>query len=30
MLSFHDKHTTHVLTEAGGTWNRYAPSHHNQ
>ncbi|ASU79174.1 hypothetical protein CDG81_13740 [Actinopolyspora erythraea] len=30
MLGFHDKHTTRVLTETGGAWNRYVPSHHNQ
>ena len=27
-LGFHDKTTTQVLTEAGGSWNRYAPSDH--
>ncbi|MFD6948497.1 MULTISPECIES: hypothetical protein [unclassified Nocardiopsis] len=25
-LGFHDKTTTQVLTEAGGSWNRYTPS----
>ncbi len=25
-LGLHDKTTTQVLTEAGGSWNRYAPS----
>ncbi|PDP87397.1 hypothetical protein CQJ94_12625 [Glycomyces fuscus] len=29
-LGFHDKTTTQVLTEAGGSWNRYAPSDHAQ
>lgn len=27
-LGFHDKTTTQVLTEAWGSWNRYAPSDH--
>lgn len=30
MLGFHDKHTTRVLIEAGGNWNRYAPGDHDQ
>jgi hypothetical protein len=32
MLGFHPHHTTRVVTEAGGTWNRYAPAndHHRQ
>lgn len=30
MLGYHDKHTTRVLTEAGGTWNRYAGGEHSQ
>ncbi|WP_198659283.1 hypothetical protein [Nocardiopsis sp. FIRDI 009] len=25
-LGFHDKTTTQVVAQAGGTWNRYAPS----
>ncbi|MFE1471732.1 hypothetical protein [Nocardiopsis dassonvillei] len=25
-LGFHDKTATQVVAEAGGTWNRYAPS----
>lgn len=29
-LGFHDKTTTQVVAEAGGTWNRYAPSDHSQ
>ncbi|GAA2126969.1 hypothetical protein GCM10009727_16430 [Actinomadura napierensis] len=27
-LGFHDKSTTRIVTEAGGTWNRYAPGDH--
>ncbi|MEU0238048.1 hypothetical protein ABZ234_10185 [Nocardiopsis sp. NPDC006198] len=29
-LGFHDKTTTQVVAEVGGTWNRYAPSDHSQ
>nr|WP_240808188.1 hypothetical protein [Actinomadura geliboluensis] len=25
-LGFHDKSTTRIAAEAGGTWNRYTPS----
>ncbi|MCX5174601.1 hypothetical protein [Streptomyces virginiae] len=27
-LGYHDKTTVHLVTEAGGTWNRYAPGDH--
>ncbi|MEV2275609.1 hypothetical protein AB0I72_08480 [Nocardiopsis sp. NPDC049922] len=27
-LGFHDKTTTRAVVQAGGTWNRYAPSDH--
>ncbi|MFC8424156.1 hypothetical protein ACFUN7_25315 [Streptomyces sp. NPDC057236] len=29
-LGYHDKTTTRLVTEAGGTWNRYAPGDHSQ
>ncbi|MFE6448758.1 hypothetical protein [Nocardiopsis dassonvillei] len=29
-LEFHSKTTTRVVVEAGGIWNRYAPSDHSQ
>jgi hypothetical protein len=29
-LGFHDKTTTRLAAEAGGTWNRYAPGDHEQ
>ncbi|MFD3686837.1 hypothetical protein ACFWTE_18695 [Nocardiopsis sp. NPDC058631] len=29
-LGFHDKTTTRVVAQAGGTWNRYALSDHTQ
>lgn len=29
-LGYHDKTTTRIATEAGGTWNRYAPGDHGQ
>ncbi|MGP3965686.1 hypothetical protein ACTWPT_58065 [Nonomuraea sp. 3N208] len=29
-LGFHDKTTTRVAADAGGTWNRYAPNDHSQ
>lgn len=29
-LGFHDKTTTRVVAQAGGTWSRYAPSDHTQ
>ncbi|GAA1441901.1 hypothetical protein GCM10009602_17850 [Nocardiopsis tropica] len=29
-LGFHSKTTTRVVAQAGGTWNRYAPSDHSQ
>lgn len=29
-LGFHDKTTTRIAAEAGGSWNRYAPSDHKQ
>ncbi|GAA3740399.1 hypothetical protein HDA32_002633 [Spinactinospora alkalitolerans] len=29
-LGFHSKTTTRVVSQAGGTWNRYAPSDHTQ
>src|SRR3989442_9126889 len=28
MLGYHDKTTARLVTEAGGTWNRYAPGDH--
>ncbi|MFF8847893.1 hypothetical protein ACF08N_35170 [Streptomyces sp. NPDC015127] len=27
-LGYHDKSTTRLVTEAGGTWSRYAPGDH--
>ncbi|WP_326594182.1 hypothetical protein [Streptomyces sp. NBC_01294] len=27
-FGYHDKTTTHLVTEAGGTWSRYAPGDH--
>lgn len=30
MLDFHDKHAIRVLTEAGGSWNRYVPDNHDR
>ncbi|TXC97360.1 hypothetical protein FS847_12480 [Streptomyces sp. ISID311] len=27
-LGYHDKTTTRLVTEAGGTWSRYAPGDH--
>jgi hypothetical protein len=30
MLDFRDRHTTRILTEAGGSWNRYAPGDHDR
>ncbi|GAA3127115.1 hypothetical protein GCM10020254_88180 [Streptomyces goshikiensis] len=27
-LGYHDKTTGHLVTEAGGTWSRYAPGDH--
>ena len=29
-LGFHDKTTTRIAAQAGGTWNRYAPNDHSQ
>jgi hypothetical protein len=29
-LGFHDKTTTRVAADAGGTWNRYAPNDHSE
>ncbi|MER5399853.1 hypothetical protein [Streptomyces sp. NPDC002599] len=29
-LGYHDKTTTHLIVEAGGTWSRYAPGDHSQ
>ncbi|WP_405575629.1 hypothetical protein OG317_36860 [Streptomyces sp. NBC_01167] len=28
VLGYHDKTTTHLVMEAGGTWSRYAPGDH--
>jgi hypothetical protein len=30
MLGYHDKTTTQLVMDAGGTWNRYAPGEHGQ
>ncbi|MGW5047389.1 hypothetical protein [Streptomyces griseoluteus] len=29
-LSYHGKTVTRLVTEAGGTWSRYAPGDHNR
>ncbi len=29
-LGYHDKTTTRLVTEAGGTWSRYAPGDHSR